>query len=101
MAGGRMKILSPVRKFYKMLGIYPSNTIDAKNIFFIISLIQLIISTLAFISINAKSTDEFGIAFYVFITATTQLVHLLISIKKIPNISDLIEKYEAFIEKSK
>lgn len=112
MATGKIKILSSVQKFYQMMGVYPSTaknnqkpplflSFNSINVFMIVSLSQLIISTVAFISIKAKSTNEFGIAFYVFITATLQLAHLLIAINKISNISELIGKYEAFIEKSK
>lgn len=101
MAGDKIRIFSSVQKFYQMMGISPLNKNSLKNTFLVISLIQLCSSTGCFILFEAKSIDEFGFAFYVFITTLTQLGHLLINTNKIRKITELIESYEAFIEKSK
>lgn len=111
MADDKIKLLLSVQKFYHMMGIYPSQTknqktdfvlsFNAKNTFQIISMMELVISTLVFIFVEAKSSDEFGIAFYVLITVSHELIHFLINMIIIKSeLLELIGKYEAFIEKS-
>lgn len=98
MGGGSIQIFSSVQKFHQMLGVYPPNW---KNVFFIICVTQLSITTLAFILISAESADEFGFAFYACITGALHCGHLSITREKIQNISELMESYDAFIDRSK
>lgn len=81
-----------------MLGVRPLN---GKSVVFIICVAQLVLTTLVFILISAQSADEFGFAFYACITGVQHFGHILITRKKIENISELMESYDAFIDKSK
>lgn len=98
MGGDKIQIFSSVQKFHRMLGVRPLN---GKSVVFIICVAQLALTTLAFILISAQSADEFGFAFYACITGVQHFGHILIKRKKIENISELMESYDAFIDKSK
>lgn len=101
-----VKLFQKLQNIYFKLGIFcPSQTdriffINARNLFFLISLTQMLMLSLEFLLFEAKSTIEFGISFYSTITELGCLFNFLMITWKMPKILDLIGKLENFIEKS-
>lgn len=77
--------------------IYPFN---AKNLFFILSLIMFCASTLAFLIFRAKTMLEYGICLFTSLSGLTLLIVVLISIWQTQNIFKMIESCELHIELS-
>lgn len=103
----QIKLLKLTQKMYQDMGIYPPQSnqnrrsINWRNIFMLVSFIQLLISSFAFLIDEADSIVDAGTSFYVAITELCCIVYYLINMWKIPKILKLIEHYENFIEKSK
>lgn len=101
---GKIKLFQFVQNGYQIMGIYPSQSnrnvlLNAKNVYFSLTMIEMIISSMAFFVFQAESIEEFGQSFFVSITILYALVGLLITIWKIPNILMLIEHFDEFVGK--
>lgn len=105
MAGATIKLFQSVHQFYHDMGIYPSQPNqnrkpNAKNVFVLLSAIQLCITSLAFFLFEANSITEYGISFYMSLSELTITVYFLIVAWKIPKNLKLIDEMEQFITKS-
>lgn len=68
MAGATIKLFRHVRKFYRMIGIYPppkhhQHPFNVKNTFGLVSTILLLLSIFWHFLFEANSTDEYGKSF--------------------------------------
>lgn len=100
---GVIELFCTIKSFYKSMGLYPNHKkclISAKNIFLSISIIQLFITSSAYLLFQAKTSDEYGISFYISITLLSVMVNISNTAWKIDKILTLIGKYEKFIENS-
>lgn len=100
-----MELFHSNREFWQTMGIKPPHPnqihpFNARNLFFILSLIMVCISTLAFLVFRAEVMLEYGICVYGSLSDLTLLADILISIWQIPNIFKMIEMCEQFIEMS-
>lgn len=107
-----MKLFRFVRKFLKTIGLtdpikVPWNknqqrcSLNFRNLFILICLLHLCISTLAFFLFEAVTIGEQADSFYTILTELMCLLNLLVSIWKVPQMIDTIERFEHFIGKSK
>lgn len=86
---------------------YPSQSpnqnpsFNAKSLFMLISIIQFLIASIAFLIFGAKSINERADCLYICSTCVVNIIHVLMHIYKNGQISQLIDNYEKFIEKSK
>lgn len=101
-----MKLFQSVQRFWQIMGInspHPNqiHLFNAKSLFFILSLIMVCISTVAFLVLRAEAMLEYGICVYGSLSDLTLLADILITIWQIPNIFQMIEMCEQFIELSK
>lgn len=112
-----IKLFHTFQKFYKTMGLDTDGVSNQsrrsknllgsikstklwKNLFFIISTLQLSISSTTLFLIDAQTADQYGLTFYVSITTFCALVNYLAITFKLNEISMLITKYEQFISKS-
>lgn len=101
-----IKLVVSVKQYYRTMGIYPKQpnqyyTINARNIFFSLSMALISISTSAFFIFKASSIREYAETLYIASTQMTGLFIFLITFWKMPKILAIIEKSEELIEKSK
>lgn len=101
-----MDLFQSIRKFWQTMGIKPSDPnqvhpFNARNLFFISSLIMICISTTAFLIFRAETLLEYGSCLYWSLSEHVMLVNILIDIWRIPIIFKMIEACERFIEMSK
>lgn len=95
-----------LQKSYQTIGFYPSQTgqigcsFNLKNLFILLSILQLFLSSLAFFLFEAHSLFDYGTSFYTSITNLFSLIILAIILWKMTDILMLIEKFEEYIEKS-
>lgn len=101
-----IKFASSVKQFYHTMGIYPKQpnhyySINARNLFFSLSMTLISISTTAFFIFKAKSIGEHIETLYIATTQMTGLFIFLVSFWKMPKILKIIEDAEELIQKSK
>lgn len=103
-----MKVFLTVRKFYQVAVICRPQTeqnyhfrFSWKYLIYIAFLVQASISAMTYFLFKAHSIVEHADAFYTFSTAISCAITISLSIWKISNIFQFIEKLEKFIEKSK
>lgn len=104
-----MKIFQSVCKFYRNASIQTLSHSDYyhnfrfyywKYLIYIVLPLGASISAMAYFLFKAHSIVEHADSFYVFSTGLANAIITTISIWKISNIFQLIEKFEEFIEKS-
>ena len=104
---GRLKLLQFTQKLYEDMGVYPPksnhfwHSINWRNASMFISLIQMLIFSLAFLIFEAETIVDAGSSFYVVNTELTCSIFFFINFHNLPIILNLIEKFEDFIEQSK
>lgn len=101
-----MELFYFVRKCFKNLGVVPiqsehDSSFNFKNLFVLISLLQMFISSLVYFLLEAKSIGELANSFYMILSCLACVIFFSISIWNISNILKLIGEFELFIEKSK
>lgn len=103
-----VKLFDTQQKLYKTLGfdIYQSQSchskcsISIKSLFFLISSMQLFISTTAFFLFEARTVDEYGMSFYISITIFSVSINITTIAWKMDEIFVLLRNYGEFIDKS-
>lgn len=103
---GKIKLFQFVLQGYQTMGIYPSQSNqnllpNTKNVYFLLSMIRLFLSLIAFIVFEATSVNDFVKTFFASMITLCALVCFLITIWKIQQILMLIEHFEEFIGKRK
>lgn len=102
MATATIKLFQFSQNFYTRIGIYPnSKSFNWKNLLVLFVLAQFFISSFAYFLFKAKTIGERADSFYFSLTALTCVIFFLINISKIDEIRNLIDNFEAFIQKSK
>lgn len=106
MARRSIKLFRRIQKFYQILGIYPSQEnekilFNSRNLFILFFYVQLCISMAAFLILKAKTMQEYGATFFMFLTQFYVTLDFSILMWQMPNILSLITDFEEFIEKSK
>lgn len=101
--GGPIKLFQTVQKFYKTMGINSNQyfSINAKKLFFLLTITLGLISVTAYFSFAAKTIEEYGNSFYSATSNLYTLVDIIVTIWRMPDILKLIEKGEKFIKNSK
>lgn len=103
---GRLKLLQFTQKAYRHIGIYPSqsnrnwHSINWRSIFMLFSLIQMAVSSLAFLLFEANDIVDAGLSFFAVNSEICCTTYYLINMWKIPKILELIERFDKFIENS-
>lgn len=97
---GSIKLFEFVQKCYQFMGIHSFriNLLNPKNLLFLVFPSTEMISMIAYILYKADSAKEYNSAFYLFNTNFGFTIYYLIIIWKMPNILQLIEQFQEFIE---
>lgn len=104
---GRIKLFQSVQKYHRTMGIYqlqPNQrwlTFNSRNLLFLVSFIQMLVTTIGFSIFHAKTTIEYGACYYAYISEIGSTTYFLLQMCQITNFSKLIEHFEEFIEESK
>lgn len=103
-----MELFLSVRKFWLTMGIKPTpnpkqihHPPNARNGIFLLSLIMIFISTMAFLLFRANTLLEYGSCMYGSLSEFCVFFDVLISIWRTPTIFKMIETCEQFIKMSK
>lgn len=101
-----MELCHSVRKCFENLGIVPiqsnqNSSFNSKNLFVLMCLLQMFLSSLAYLLFEAKSIGKLADSFYMILTSLACAIFFSICIWKIANILQLIREFEQFIGKSK
>lgn len=106
--GNTIKLFQFIQKYYRAIGIHkpePSQSdrhfLNSTNYIFILSSAPMLISSLAFLLYQAKTTYDFGLSIYYLSCLIFSGIYYIIYIRQIKNISKYIENCEMFIEQSK
>lgn len=102
-----MALFQTVQKIYETIAIHPSLwrsnqfcSLNVKIQFFLINTLQTLIASTAFFSFKANTIQLLADSFYVSLTHAVALFYISITIWKVADILQLIDKCEKFIEKS-
>lgn len=104
---GSIRLFQFYQECHRAIGIYQTQVFQRhlsfnwKNATVQIAFAQLLLTTIAFTVIDAKSMIDYGIAFYTFITINASEICVLIYIHQSVNTFKFIETCEEFIKKSK
>lgn len=84
------------------MGIYTSQNdlLNSKNLLFLVFPTIELFAMFVFILYKADSANEYNSAFYIFYTNLGISMYYWISVWRMPNIVQLIEQFEEFIERS-
>lgn len=101
-----LKVFQFLKKSYQTIGFHPSRSgqsfsFDLRNLFVLMSILQLCSSSLTYFLFGARSLFGYGASFYASITTLYAFIILSIKLRKISNILILIKKFEEYIERSK
>lgn len=101
----RIKFFCLTQIYFQTLGICPTNpnqkySFNVTSFCILFSMILMITSTASFFFTKAETMEECLQSFYFSTTEFTFVMCFLVNIWKMPNILQLIGKYEEFIEKS-
>lgn len=100
-----MKLFQSVQTFYRMTGIFrsQSNQNDLLNFIQVLMMcgwIQGFLFTGAFCLFGAENIQEYGISYYASVTELLNIVCYLSNVWKWSNVVIVIENLECFIDKS-
>lgn len=101
-----MKLLQSVRKFYATIGICPSQSsggvlIHFKRAFFLIATMPISVSVAGYFLFKASTTRELTQTFYLFSYHVGCILNYVISLLKLSEIFEIMDKLEEISEKSK
>lgn len=99
-----MKLFQRLYKIYRFTGTYPSSqqnyTLNARNLFILLTLILYLAAIIAFILYEASNVRELAESFFEILTTFEAIVTFLVHFWKIPNVLVLIDKFNEHIENS-
>lgn len=103
---GSIKLFLKLRQLYEAIGIYPSQInqrfcLNFKNLLFLFCLTQTLLPIIVYSCVQANSIEEYSMDFYAGISLLIAIINMSQQIWKGPQIFQLIEHLEEFIEKSK
>lgn len=106
MARTKIKLFQTLQVIYQKLAIQPtpldqSARFNGKNLFFLSSLLQFLISVAAYLPLKAETVAEYGFTFAICIALLFTIVLLMIQFWKAPEIFNLIDDFQQFIETSR
>lgn len=97
---GSVKLFRLVQKYYQTMGIYPSQTINWRNVIFLFAIFAQFMAISGFFLLQATSIPEYGSSFMGISSSLYSIVTFLLTLWRIPEILKLIQLCENFIEKS-
>lgn len=102
-----MALFQTVQRIYKTMAIHPSLSqsnqfcsLNVKIQFYLIITSQTLFGSTAFLFCKANTIQSMADSFYVSLTHAVCLIYILITMWKVADILQLIDKCEKFIEKS-
>lgn len=107
MAGGSLKLFQFIQKFYRFVGIFPSQPNEKCFSFnwryssFLFYFAQFIAATIAYLCIEAKFLFDFGLSIFIAIATIECFILFIIPIWEVENTAKYIQTCEEFIEKRK
>lgn len=101
-----IKLFQPTEKVYELLGIETSQPTPRKRVsfqwlFLLICTTIHFVSSVMFFLFEAQSVADRGDSFYQVSTQVATIFHIITYPREVPNIRQLIGKYEHFFEDSK
>lgn len=102
---GAIKLFRCVRKFHRIVGIYPPSKhrqylINAKITLNLMSMILLLFPIILYFLFESDSIDDYGQCFFGIVSMSEILLYFVINFSNIQSILKLIKKLEDFIEMS-
>lgn len=101
-----MALFQTVQKIYKTMAIHPSLSqtnqfcsLNYKIQFFLFINAQTLFASTAFLLFKANTVQSLADSFYVSLTHAVSLIHIIITMWKVADILQLIDKFQKFIEK--
>lgn len=99
---GRIHLFRALQEYHHTVGVFSRKSnqkwpLNSTNWLFIMTVAQMIVSSLAFFLFKAKSVAEFGWTFYIFATESTTISYYLVRIYHFGSTLEFIEKFETFI----
>lgn len=106
MAASPIQLFQSVQRNFQTLGIHqfrPKETysLNWRIPWVLFCYIQHFISVFAFFAFEANTVLDYGTSFYGFITMVYTVYYILILIKRTPQIFQLIENFQEFIDQRK
>lgn len=100
-ASHKMQLFYSIRQYFETMGIYHNVPFNWRNLLFVAAMIQLFISTGGFLVLS-KSNDvvENSFAFYQATNGLAAMFAFMICIWKKEQMFEMLQSFEAFIEKS-
>lgn len=103
-----IKLFQFIRKYYRAIGIYKSEPsqidrhfFNSTNWIFILSATPMLISSIAFLSYQAKTTYDFGLSIFYLSCITFSGIYYVVYIWQIENTLTFFENCETIIKQSK
>lgn len=99
-----MKIFQFDQEFYEIFQLNPNHpdqrcSFTMKTLFIVAGMVLLLISSVAFVLFEANSIDEYAFSFFSSTAIMVCTIQWLAVIWERPNLRELIENMEQFIEK--
>lgn len=104
---GSIKLFQFLQTFHRILGIYASQphqkqcSINPMNTICMICLVQMTLSTSAFLVLEAKTVFEFGLGYFMSMAVSSVIGIYFIFIGQLQNTLNFIDNCEGFVTKSK
>lgn len=101
-----VRLFEFIKKCYRIVGLESTQenrqhpSFNSTNCIVISLMVQMIMSLVAFLLLEAKSVLEYGRIFYGLESTVSAMIIYVISIRQINNISTFIEDCDGFIESS-
>lgn len=101
-----IKLFEFVQSSYRAIGIHSTESkqifsLNPKKLFFLLSILFMVISHIAYFIFESKIADDKGDSFYTTSAALSALIDFSINVYRMPIILQLIQTYNELIEKSK
>lgn len=103
---GPIKLFQNLEIVFQHMGILPSGQNYEQNglwkrTYFILSIALYICASVSYFAFEAETIGEYTESFYMYSAEMMSMFFLLTYIRKLPEILELIDEFEAFFQKSK
>lgn len=102
--GGSIKIFHFIQKFYRFVGIFPSQSqqkcfsINWRCVIILFGLALLFVLLVTFTFVEANAMIEYGVGIFIECLAMNSMIVFMISMWQTENILDFIQICEVFVE---
>lgn len=104
---GSIKLFQFVQSYHRAIGIYPSQpnqkqyAINTKSVICLVCWAQTMITTTAFLALDANTVFDYGFGFYDLLGSINSIIICALFAQQYENFTNFIENCEGFIKMSK